>query len=161
MALINCFCPPLVQNTPRHQQIALDALERSILPNEMQQRVRREHLDATTENWVVASSEVLQDFPLLTIPDLEKLTLGIYQLSLAKLYTRKHLDEESKFNILLNTDIPDVVRAKLSSRFISAKSHELWIQYDHQAITGYFCKCWQGARTVGMCSHVTCVQYYH
>src|ERR1700733_14494593 len=44
MALINCFCPPLVQDTERHQQIALSALERSKLVNELQKRVSRENL---------------------------------------------------------------------------------------------------------------------
>lgn len=50
----------------------------------------------------------------------------------------------------------------MDSRFKSAKTHQLWIEYNstlqnHHAITGYYCDCWAGARTVGMCAHVTCV----
>lgn len=151
-----------MDDTERHQQIALDALARSQMENQMQKRVSRENLDQKTEAWVNASSEIFQDFPVLLVKDLEKLTLGVYQLSLAKEYTKKHLNEDSEFTIQLNEEFPGVVRAKLDSRFKSAKKHQLWIEFDcnlegHLAITGYYCDCWQGARTVGMCAHVTCV----
>jgi hypothetical protein len=140
----------------------MDALARSTLENAMKTRVRVEKLDRDTDLWTKASSDVIQDFPLLTIEDLEKLTLGIYQLSLAKQYTKKHLNEESEFIIEVNSEIQGVLRAKLDSRFASSKNHQVWIEYDaqlgdHQSITGYYCKCLQGARTVGMCAHVACV----
>jgi hypothetical protein len=125
LALINAFCPPLLQNTERHIQIAKDALSRSTLDNEMKTRVRVEKLDRDTDLWTKASCDVLQDFPLLTIQDIEKLTLGVYQLSLAKHYTKKHLNEESEFIINVNIEIPGVLRAKLDSRFTSTKSHQL------------------------------------
>ncbi len=158
MAMINCFCPPLVQNTERHVKIAMDALERSTLENKLKTRVWREKLDKDTDAWVKASSDVFQDFPILTIQDLEDLTLGVYQLSLAKQYTKKHLNEDSEFIIHVNSEIPGILRAKLGSRFINAKSHHLWIEFNSQSVLGYYCKCFQGARTVGMCAHVTCVR---
>ncbi|XP_035706652.1 uncharacterized protein LOC118435202 [Folsomia candida] len=165
MAMINCFCPPLMEDTERHQQIALDALARSKVDNEMKKRVARDKLDRNTEKWSTASSSGVQGFPILSVQDLEKLTLGVYQVSLAKEYTKKHLSEDSEFNIQLNTEVSGVLRAKLASRFTSGKNHQLWIQFDanlqsHNAITGYYCDCWQGARTVGMCAHVTCVIWY-
>ncbi|OXA39274.1 Calcium-binding mitochondrial carrier protein Aralar1 [Folsomia candida] len=70
-----------------------------------------------------------------------------------------------EFNIQLNDEVPGILRAKLDSRFKSAKTHQLWIEYNstlqnHHAITGYYCDCWAGARTVGMCAHVTCVIWF-
>lgn len=162
VALINCYCPPLIHYTERNQEIALQALARSEVDNNMQKRVSREKLDAKTEAWKTASSDVIKDFPTLSVQDLEMLTLGVYQLSLAKEYTKKHMNEDSEFEIQLNSETSGVLRAKLNSRFTSGKKNQLWVEYDpqlagHQAITGYYCTCWQGARTVGMCSHVTCV----
>ncbi|OXA47752.1 hypothetical protein Fcan01_17179 [Folsomia candida] len=129
MAMINCFCPPLMEDTERHQQIALDALARSQMDNRMKKRVARDKLDRRTENWTTASAGDVQGFPILSLQDLEKLTLGVYQVSLAKEYTKKHLKFEANLQ-------------------------------DHNAITGYYCDCWQGARTVGMCAHVTCVIWF-
>ncbi len=90
------------------------------------------------------------------------LTLGVYQLSLANEYIKKHLNEDDEFCIEVNGEYPGILRAKLNSRFRSGKKHNLWIQYDnrlenHHAITGHYCTCWAGARTVGLCSHLTCV----
>ncbi len=96
------------------------------------------------------------------LDDLKNLTLGIYQLSLAEEYVKKHLNEDDEFLIQVNSEFGGILRAKLNSRFRSGKKHELWIQYDnqlqdHHAIIGHFCTCWAGARTVGCCSHITCV----
>lgn len=119
MAMINCFCPPLMEDTERHQQIALDALARSQMDNRMKKRVARDKLDRRTENWTTASAGDVQGFPILSLQDLEKLTLGVYQVSLAKEYTKKHLSEDSKFTIQINSEVSGVLRAKLASRFTS------------------------------------------
>lgn len=149
VALINCFSPPLMEDTERNHQIAMEALVRSKIENAMKKRVVSEKLDRNTDDWETASSEVLQNFPVLSVQDLENLTLGVYQLSLAKEYTKKHLSEESEFQIQLNDKTPGVLRAKLDSRFKSGKRHQLWIEFnptlqDHHTITGYYCTCWQG-----------------
>jgi hypothetical protein len=86
----------------------------------------------------------------------------VYQLGLAEEYVKKHLNEDSEFLIKVNNEYPGILRAQLNSRFRSGKGHELWIEYDpqlqdHNAITGHYCICWVGARTIGLCSHITCV----
>jgi hypothetical protein len=105
------------------------------------------------------------DFPVLSKDDLDAISLGIYQVNLAKRYTKMHLNEDSEFRILLNNEFAGIVRAKLESRFIQAKTHNLWIQYNSEeegleAISAYYCRCKNGSRTVGCCSHVCAVLWY-
>lgn len=133
--------------------------------NVMQRRVEEERLDRNTKAWKLASSEECPNFPVLQKEDLETLTLGVYQIRMSKRYTYLHLDDDSEFNIQLNTETPNVVRAKLESRFTQGKCHNCWISFDGdlegvEAIKGYFCKCKQGARTVGCCSHVCTLMWY-
>ncbi|CAG7729383.1 unnamed protein product [Allacma fusca] len=76
--------------------------------------------------------EDLVDFPRLTIDDLEKVTVGVYQIKIGK---RKGIE------------------------------HTLWVQYrpggeGAGSITGWYCKCQSGARTLGYCAHVVSVLWY-
>jgi hypothetical protein len=164
-AIINRFSPPLSQNSPRNDRIAEKALELMAKENELEKRVTDEKLDRNTKTWRKASCEECVDFPVLSKEDLETITLGIYQVNLAKGYTKLHLNEESEFRILLNDEFAGIVRAKLESRFIQAKTHNVWIQYDSEeegveAISAYYCRCKNGSRTVGCCSHVCAVLWY-
>lgn len=71
MAMINCFCPTLLHNSDRHQEIALSALEKCKLENQLQKKVIRDKLNHETSNWETASSITVQDFP--------RLSIGIYK----------------------------------------------------------------------------------
>jgi hypothetical protein len=163
-AIINHFSPPLSQDSPRLDRIATKAMELMDSENLMQARVETERLDRNTKTWKKASVDECPDFPVLSKEDLETLTLGVYQIRLAKRYTNLHLDDEGEFVIRLNDDFEGVVRAKLESRFAQDKIHNLWISYDGmdgvEGITGYYCRCKQGARTVGCCSHVCAVLWF-
>ncbi|KAJ8684876.1 hypothetical protein QAD02_020669 [Eretmocerus hayati] len=68
---------------------------------------------------------------------------------------------------------PGLLRARVYSRFRNAAKHQMWITYqpvgvDHDEninenadpITGYYCICRSGARTLGTCAHVTSVLWY-
>ncbi|OXA37058.1 hypothetical protein Fcan01_28150 [Folsomia candida] len=68
-------------------------------------------------------------------------------------------------SIMVHKDQENLVRAKIQSRFRKSEGHHLWIKYIPQfegpeAIQGYFCKCKNGARTVGMCSHICSVLWF-
>jgi hypothetical protein len=162
MAILNCFFPTLIDNTPRRNEIALLALERIKLDNHLEKRVKREKLDDKTNAWTLASASVVPEFPHLSIEDMQNLTLGVYQTGLADEYVKQHLNADSEFLIEVNNEVSEILRAKLRSRFRTGKKHYLWIEFDqqlegHNSITGHFCTCWVGSRTVGLCAHISCV----
>jgi hypothetical protein len=165
-ALINKFCPPLSKDSPRHDRIAAKTLELVGKENLLEIRVDEEKMERYTKAWAKASAAVFQDFPQLSFEDLEDLTQGVYQIGLAKRYTRVHMSNTDDYKIMLNTDYPGIVRAKIESRFTS-KTHNCWIEFDPEmagaeAITAYYCRCRNGARTLGMCAHVcsVCIFYF-
>jgi hypothetical protein len=162
-SIINRFSPPLSNNSPRHDRIASRALELVDKENEMRTRVEEERLDRNTKSWRKASDSECQDFPRLTMDDFETITLGVYQTALSKLYTRRHMKDSEDFEIKLNTEFENVVRAKIKSRYSGSKQHNLWIEYfpgvdGAEAIKGYYCRCKQGSRTLGCCAHVCTVR---
>ena len=132
--------------------------------NELMKEVEDKEMDKRTKAWKVAATDNFEDFPVLTLEDLELLTLGVYQVKLAKKYTKMHMKGDDDYKIFVNDDFPKIVRAKLESRFSSNKNHMLWIKYDEEegieAVKGHYCRCRQGARVVGMCAHVCSVLWY-
>ncbi len=67
MALINCFCPTLIPNSSRRREIALAALAKCDTPNQLQQRIIRNHFNNPDGVWERASSTTVTDFPKLSI----------------------------------------------------------------------------------------------
>jgi len=162
-ALINKFCVPLMEDSDKSYAIGRQALRLFKTSNELQQRVATERLDRNVKSWVKASSQVCVDFPLLSMAQLEQLTLGVYQIRLARKYTKRHFLGRADYEIHLNNDVPGVLRVHMKSRFGSNKLHKLWIQYDGSlsgpdGVEGWYCTCKQGARTVGTCAHITSVR---
>lgn len=163
-AMINRFCPPLSSNSPRHDAISEKALQLADKENALQLRVEEERMDRNTKSWTNASASECEDFPVLSLEDLQTLTLGVYQTGLAKRYAKRHLNESDDFEIKLNTEFANIVRAKIGSRFTSGKVHHLWIDFvpgvmGVEGIAGYYCRCKQGARTMGCCSHICTVRF--
>ncbi|CAC5410204.1 unnamed protein product [Mytilus coruscus] len=99
------------------------------------------------------------DFPSIT-EDLRNLTLGVYQIKLAKSYVAEHVTENNDFEVLVHKQENNLICAQMQSRHVSARAYLLWIQYDEVTVLGWFCKCRAGARIVGMCAHVSAVIWY-
>lgn len=69
--------------------------------------------------------------------------------------------------MLLNKHTDDIVLVKLQSRFRSPLEHHVFVKFEPAVngdtsgkILGHFCKCQQGARTLGACSNITAVLWY-
>lgn len=58
---------------------------------------------------------------------LTNLTLGTYQLQMAKSFTEEHFDSEGKFKVLNSTEDQFLLSSKIQSRHISSKCYQLWI----------------------------------
>src|SRR5207237_7344464 len=55
--------------------------------------------------------------------------------------------------------------AKIQSRFSKSNRHTVWITFmpngtGAESITGYFCTCKCGSRTIGCCGHIASVLWY-
>lgn len=123
--------------------------------------MENEGLDRRGFNWTKVDSEnVTPEFPKYNDTELRQLTLGVYQLRMAKSYTHEHMDVDGGFEILISDEIEGMVCAKIQSRHISAKQYKCWITYTEGDIDGWYCKCKAGTRVVGMCGHITSVIWY-
>lgn len=105
------------------------------------------------------------NFPKFTHQDLVLFSLGTYQIKIANRYIEQHLDVTKKFEIFQNVNQPNIIRAKIASRFSRTRKHQVWLEYINdcnpsKAILGYYCQCKVGARTVGCCSHIMSIVRY-
>ena len=48
----------------------------------------------------------------------------------------------------------------MQSRHTSAKAYQVWIKYEEDRVTGWYCLCKTGARTIGCCAHIAAVIWY-
>ena len=61
----------------------------------LQGRVEANHWERRSVLWSIATKTACLDFPQL---DLQKITLGIYQVNLADQYNKEHVNDESDYN---------------------------------------------------------------
>ena len=88
--------------------------------------------------------------------------MGIYQLKLAESYTDEHFDDNGLYEIMTHKEENNIIKAQIRSRQTSSKTYTLWIEYNQglNPITGWYCGCRSGARTVGCCAHIASVLWY-
>ncbi|XP_062574273.1 uncharacterized protein LOC134236110 [Saccostrea cucullata] len=129
--------------------------------NELQTFVNDTGLDRRSYRWTpIDATEACQSFPKLTEDEIRELTLGVYQVKLARSYTQEHCSSDGTYEILVSGEVPNIVSAKIQSRHVSAKRYKLWIKHDGILVTGWYCTCKNGSRVVGMCAHITSVLWY-
>ena len=161
-ALCNKFRPAIsTGNVDEDIRVACKMKVLRQASNILQQRVDEEGLDKRSYKWVKMETEnAAHDFPQYTEEDIRELTLGVYQLKLAKSYTQEHLNENGEYDIFVSDEDPSLLCAKIQSRHISAKKRMCWIGHENGHISSWYCKCKSGARVVGTCAHVTSVIWY-
>ena len=128
-ALLNCFGKRQETHKPKNMEIATSILERKSMPNSLQLRVEEEKLDSRVAKWTKADSSIIADFPILTEEDLKSITLGVYQIRMAKYYCMQHLDENSSYTIFIHVEKSGLLRARIQSRYSKSNDHLVWIEY--------------------------------
>ena len=156
-ALYNRYRRPLnTGSTEEDQILGTKMLFLSKKKNELMDRVISESLDKRSGRWVKLDAlEVAPDFPKLSEDDIRDITLGVYQLKLAKSYTDEHLDGKAQYEVLQQGK--QLIRVRMDSDHISSNTHNLWITYEEASITSWYCKCRPGARVVGTYSQISSV----
>jgi hypothetical protein len=129
----------------------------------LQQEVDELSLMNKRTNWTPATAESIPDFPKLSVDDLKAITVGPYQMTMAKSYTKQHLDGGNSFKILLPKEPETPLRVKMQSRFRKKQFHSVFVKYlpgenTVNGVTSWFCSCKSGSRTMGCCSHVATVR---
>ena len=108
----------------------------------------------------IEANDVVPDFTILTEEEIRQITLGIYQVKMAKSYTAKHVQEDGNYEILDSKITENVVVARIQSCHVSAKKYLCWIRYQDGVVTSWYCKCKSGSRFVGCFAHITSVVWY-
>lgn len=161
-AILNKYYGPIMKDKDHHERLEEVVTERADWSNGFQQEISDKGWSRLTPSvWLKASPESAPDFPQLSWKELEDVTLGVYQLKMGELYNRQHMNEDGHYVTYVHKDAPDVVRARLQSRYSKSSKHDLWIRYTNgdgiAKIGAYYCDCKCGARVVGCCSHIASV----
>lgn len=163
-AICNAYRPPRkCATSPDDRIIASRMLALSKMKNDLQECVERNGWSRKTVIWQKVDASSLGNFPHLTMEDLHRLTIGVYQLKQASSYAREHLNDDEGYILFSHREEPEVLRIKIQSRHTSAKQYQLWIRYESNSfdpIKGWYCQCKNGARVVGCCAHIASVLWY-
>ncbi|XP_033725099.1 uncharacterized protein LOC117315068 [Pecten maximus] len=161
-ALCNKYKRPLNSGDEEEDQI-LAAKMRVLAKekNQLKDRVANENLARRSGSWKKMDADhVATNFPSLSEEDLRNITLGVYQLKLARSYTQEHLDDNGDYIIMIDDSVSNIVRVQIQSRHTSAKRYLSWIEYDEVVVKSWYCQCRAGARVVGACAHVSSILWY-
>ena len=161
-SLCNAFRPPLVTSSESDGILAKRMMVLAKSSNTLQGKVFKHSWDKKRVIWKKINDSNLEDFPELTENELRDLTMGIYQLKQAESYTDEHFDDNGLYEIMTHKEEDNIIKAQIRSRHTSSKTYTLWIEYNQglNPITGWYCGCRSGARTVGCCAHIASVLWY-
>jgi len=171
-ALINAFRPEILM-AGADEGLARLMLERSRMPNALMARVLGENLHLRRAHWVAMQGVDLPEFPRLPFEYLRDFTFGTYQIKLAPGYVQDRIERDRDFGFEVMRFEPGLLRARLYSRHTQRSKYQLWISFREEfrveealplpleePITGWYCQCKQGARTLGCCAHIASVLWY-
>ncbi|VDI44871.1 Hypothetical predicted protein [Mytilus galloprovincialis] len=159
-AICNKYRPPLnAGNETDDLLLGTKMLHMSKKKNELMERVSNENLHSRSGRWQkIDGNDSVEDFPKLSEEDIRDITLGVYQVKLAKSYTEEHLENDDYYEVMQQGH--QLIRVRMASRHTSSKTHNLWITYDDCCIKTWYCTCKAGARIVGTCSHISSVIWF-
>jgi len=173
-ALINAFRPEVLMAGADSEYARL-MLERSRMPNILMERVERERLHTHQGGrWVPLQHADLPGFPRLSLEYLRDFTFGTYQVKLAPGYVQDRIERDREMRLEVIMHEPGLLRAKVYSRHTNAAKYQLWVQFQdedvedddqlprpfEEPIRGWYCRCKQGARTLGCCAHIASIIWY-
>lgn len=161
-ALCNALRPPLVTSLEKDEVIAKRMMILAKRPNKLQSKVLKNGWDKKRVIWEKVQDADIENFPELTENELRDLTMGIYQLKQAQSYTDEHFDENGQYEIMTHKEEEGILKAQIRSRHTSSKTYSLWVEFSQglNPISGWYCGCRSGARTVGCCAHIASVLWY-
>ena len=157
--LINAFRSLFVRNISNDDVLADKMLSLINERNKLKEPIDTLKVNDTKDlNWTrIDASNTFCDFPVLTLDQLNEITLGWFQLKQAKRYAMEHLSANGSFTAQFSKQQLNVVRARIQPRHRYAVLYNLYIQYSRTKIEGWYCECPSGGRIIGCCSHIATV----
>lgn len=159
-AICNKYMKPLVStNEESETLLGCKMLVLAKQNNKLMERVIANGWDKMRTQWKKINEDSFF-FPSLDEEELRNLTLGVYQLKLAKSYTEEHLNPDGEYEVLICGIQEGLLMGKIQSRHVSNKVYKLWIEFNEFSVLGWYCQCRTGARVVGTCAHISSVIWY-
>jgi hypothetical protein len=163
IAIINAFSPPLFTEREFHVIVAEKVAQRLNKSNDLQELVESTGLARTRVKWQLADEDCALDFPEMSLDDLMQITLGPYHVEMGARYNKQHIARGNGYIYYVHVQVPGLIQIKLKSRHQKSVEYKLWVEYTphmngSDSISGYYCTCPSGARTLGCCSHVASVR---
>jgi hypothetical protein len=122
-SLINAFSPPILMEDA-NPTLAKEMFERSQTPNLVQMYVEDNNLGRKRAGWVDFNSTELPLFPKLDLDELRDITLGVYQIKLAKSYVYDKRQREAEYRFQMRLEEPGLLRAQTFSRYNNLNSRQ-------------------------------------
>ena len=162
-AFINRY-HPTIQPENDTPELAQQMLQRSRQPNALQHRIENEGIFRRHGVWEAINQHELPNFPILNLDYLRDLTFGTFLMKMAPSYVHDNIQEfgDVIFEKDIQLNIPNILRLRIKSRHRNAVKYQLAIEYngENDPISGYYCTCRSGARTLGTCCHVASVIWF-
>ncbi|KAJ8673315.1 hypothetical protein QAD02_004577 [Eretmocerus hayati] len=171
-AILNRYRPPLLMEGAT-AEAAREVLRRAQLPNAVLATVEEQNLRRRNGQWRRLQQRDFPDFPVLDLPYLRDLTVGVYQVRLAPSYVQDkvHRDNNEEYQVDEHINEQGFIRIRVYSRFRNATIHQTFIRYRstdenvadaelEDPLAGYYCTCQAGAKTLGCCAHVASVLWF-
>lgn len=181
-AILNNF-HPLITDRSDAQAILDRAMQRLNLPNYLGDYVLDHQLNRRRASFIRIDDARLPQiniFPVMEMSDLILFSLGVYQIKQARSYYGEHIRANGTFSVEISesleiTDVPGItsshqtvlLRGRIRSRHQSNKVYYTYVLINlvesnnwQERISGYYCSCIIGKRTVGSCAHVMTIIWY-
>ncbi|CAH2103328.1 unnamed protein product [Euphydryas editha] len=178
-AILNAFHETIESDVTDSRKIAQFMLAKISEPNRLASLVESQRLNKQSVNFQTMDQNSLKDFPKLSLDDLRILALGSYQLKQARSYYSEHVNPDGSYEIQvcrhvrllslkshsINLNNPMLIRARIQSRHHNTTKYYIYILIDQdksgaEAISGHFCQCKNGKRTIGCCAHIMTVLWF-
>ena len=169
-AAINCFRKPIFSPSDAAQQklLADSMFELSNSRDELVDLVKAGELSIRAR-WTNVDVADL-DFPRLGENELLTLFFGSYQLKQSRVYVEQHFGPDGDFILQTHPSYPNIIRCRIHSRHHSNEEYYCWIKIKSDdnrdendpldIIQPVYCQCKAGNRSVGFCTHTTCIIWY-
>ncbi|CAF3882825.1 unnamed protein product [Rotaria magnacalcarata] len=159
-ALINHYQPPMTRSKLEDEEIGVQIMQLRQQKNKIQLLLEENNLIKWFSLWeIINHTEIIDGFRIITQDDLGDLTFGVFQLKRACSYAEErcsttNLTGDVAYSVHRCKIIPNLIRIPTQSAHSNRVTYHPTIHFTDQAILGWWCDCFTGARFLGCCSHI-------
>ncbi|CAM4817456.1 unnamed protein product [Rotaria magnacalcarata] len=174
-ALINHYQPPMTRSKLEDEEIGVQIMQLRQQKNKIQLLLEENNLIRRFSLWeIINHTEIIDGLPIMTKDDLGDLTfgnkssfnfsqlsvfIGVFQLKRALSYAEErcsttNLTSDVASSVHRCKIIPNLIRIPTQSAHSNRVTYHPTIYFTDQAILGWRCDCFTGARFLGCCSHI-------